>query len=190
MGRALAHLGVEHIPAYSPQARGRSERLNRTVQDRLVNELRVAGITTLPPANAYLRDVFLPRHNASFSRAPRDAEPAWVALADVDLEQILCHQERRVVGQDNTVACDDLALQIAKQPGRRTCAGLDVLVRRHLSGQYSIWRGPHRLGLFHATGRPVDAAVPVEGRRSRPPTRPLDRRPKTAPGPQRPQACM
>ena len=64
----------------------------------------MAGITTLAAANAYLRDVFLPHHNATFSRPPRDPESAWVALGDVDLDQILCHEETRVVGQDNTVA--------------------------------------------------------------------------------------
>ena len=72
VGRALAHLGIEHIPSYSPQARGRSERLNRTFQDRLVNELRVAGIVTLEAANRYLLDQFVPQHNALFARAPRD----------------------------------------------------------------------------------------------------------------------
>jgi transposase len=190
VGRALARLGIEHIPAYSPQARGRSERLNRTVQDRLVNELRVAGITTLAAANAYLRDVFVPRFNETFSRPPRDPEPAWVAVGDADLAQILCHEEARVVGQDNTVTIDTVALQIAKQPGRRTCAGLAVIVRRHLNGQYAIWRGAQRLGHFEATGQPVNAAVPMERRSSRPSTRPLDRRPKTPTGPQRPQASL
>jgi transposase len=190
VGRALAHLGVEHIPAYSPQARGRSERLNRTVQDRLVNELRVAGIATVAAANVYLREVFVPHYNETFSRPPRDPEPAWVALGEVDLEQILCHQEARVVGQDNTVTIDHLALQVAKQPGRRTCAGLDVIVRRHLSGQYSIWRGPQRLGLFDATGRPVDAAASVHSRTSRLRTSRLDRPRRTLAGPQRPQAYV
>lgn len=190
VGRALAHLGVEHIPAYSPQARGRSERLNRTFQDRLVNELRVAGITALSAGNRYLREVFLPRHNATFSHPPRDPESAWVALGDVDLEQILCHQETRTVGQDNTVTLDRVVLQLAPQPGRRTCAGLEVVVRRHLDGRHAIWRGPQRLGLFTATGQPVDAVVPVERRRSRRPTRHLDRRPTTPAGPQRPQASL
>jgi len=170
VGRALAQLGVEHIPAYSPQARGRSERLNRTLQERLVNELRVAEIATVPAGNQYLREVFLPRYNATFSRPPRDPESAWVALGDVDLEHILCHQETRVVAPDNTVAIDRLALQVAKQPGRRTCAGLEVVVRRHLNGQYSIWRGPQRLGLFDASGQPVDAAASVHGRTRRPRT--------------------
>ena len=190
VGRALAQLGVEHIPAYSPQARGRSERLNRTFQDRLVNELRVAGLTTIPAANAYLRDVFLPQHNAQFSHAPRDPESAWVPLGDADLDQILCHQETRTVAPDNTVTLDAVVLQVRKQPARRTCAGLEVLVRRHLDGRHSVWRGPQRLGLFDAAGRPVDAAAPVERRGPRRPTSRMDRPPQTGAGPQRPQASL
>ena len=104
VGRALARLGIEHIPAYSPQARGRSERLNRTFQDRLVNELRVAQITTVPAANAYLRECFVPDYNATFSCTPADSASAFVPLGKVDLEQILCHQEERLVARDNTVA--------------------------------------------------------------------------------------
>ena len=80
VGRALARLGIEHIGAYSPQARGRGERLNRTLQDRLVNELRLAGITTLEAANAYLRDRFIPDYNATFTRAPADPATAFVPL--------------------------------------------------------------------------------------------------------------
>jgi transposase len=190
VGRALAELGVEHIPAYSPQARGRSERLNRTLQDRLVNELRVAGITTLPAANAYLREVYLPQHNATFSHPPREAASAWVALGDVDLDQILCHQETRTVAQDNTVALDRIVLQIAKQPGRRTCAGLDVTVRRHLDGRHSIWRGTQRLGCFDATGRPVDTAAAVQGPQPRPRTRRVDRPHRAAASATRPQAAV
>src|SRR5687767_7056948 len=101
LGRALDRLGIDHIPAYSPQARGRSERLNRTFQDRLVNELRVANITTLAAANAYLRDRFVAQYNADFSCAPADAASAFVAPGAIDLDQILCHQEERVVGRDN-----------------------------------------------------------------------------------------
>jgi transposase len=190
VGRALAQLGIEHIPAYSPQARGRSERLNRTLQDRLVNELRVAGITTLPAANQYLREVFVPRHNATFSHPPRDPESAWVALGDVDLDQILCHQETRTVGQDNTVTLDRVTLQVSKQPGRRTCAGLEVIVRRHLNGQHSIWRGPQRLGVFDTDGQPVDAATAVHSRETRPRTHRLDRPRSPTAGPQRPQAAL
>jgi transposase len=162
VGRALAQLGIEHIPAYSPQARGRSERLNRTFQDRLVNELRVAGITTLEAANAYLQDTFLPQHNATFARPARDPASAFVPLGKVDLDAILCHEEERVVARDNTVTLQHHVLQIAAQPGRRSCAGLPVTVRRHLDGRYTITRGTHRLGMFHADGRPMDAAAAVD----------------------------
>src|SRR5713226_10173883 len=123
VGRALARLGIEHIPAYSPQARGRSERLTRTFQDRLVNELRAAGITTVPAANRYL-----------------DAPS---------------------VAQDNTVALEEVRLQIDKQSGRRTCAGLRVLVRRHLDGeQHCVWYGARCFGHYDARGRrlPIVAA--------------------------------
>ena len=190
VGRALARLGIAHIPAYSPQARGRSERLNRTLQDRLVNELRVAGIATLSAANAYLREVFLPQHNATFSHAPRDPEPAWVPLGACDLDQVLCHEEPRVVGRDNTVTLDRVVVQLAKQPGRRTCAGLEVVIRRHLDGRHSVWRGTQRLGLFDAAGRPVDAAPGVRDRLPRPRPRRVDRPHRATASPPRPEASL
>lgn len=157
VGRALAQLGIEHILGYSPQARGRSERMNGTLQGRLVNELRVAGITTVAAANRYLRDRFLPDFNAEFSRPPGDPAPAFVPLGRVDLEQILCQQDERVVGRDNTVVLDGVVLQLAKQAGRRTCAGLRVVVRRHLDARHSVWLGSRRLGLFDARGHTVSS---------------------------------
>jgi transposase len=191
VGRALERLGIEHIPAYSPQARGRSERLNRTFQDRLVNELRVAGVTSLTAANTYLTDVFLPQHNTTFGRLPRDAASAFVSLGATDLDAILCHEDERVVAPDNTVTLGRQVLQIAPQPGRRTCAGLRVIVRRHLDGRYSINRGATRLATYDPEGRPVDAAAPVDGRTTRrPPTRRLDRRPRTPAAHKRPQASL
>src|SRR5437899_3744316 len=158
VGRALARLGIEHILGYSPQARGRSERANRTLQDRLVNELRVAGITTLAAANRYVRDRFVPAFNTEFGRPPADPASAFVPLGRVDLDQILCVEDERTVGRDNVVTTDRLPLQLAKQPGRRTCAGLRVLVRRHLSGQHSVWYGGRCLGRYDATGQPLRAA--------------------------------
>jgi transposase len=163
VGRALERLGIEHIPAYSPQARGRSERLNRTFQDRLVNELRVAKITTLAAANGYLRDRFLPVYNATFSCPPQDPASAFVPVGRVDLEQILCHQEARVVARDNTVAFDGRTFQLTRQPGRRSCAGLQVTIRRHLTGEYSIWHGTRRLGHYPAVPeRPRDRRIAVQ----------------------------
>jgi transposase len=158
VGRALARLGIEHILGYSPAARGRSERVNRTLQDRLVNELRLAGITTGAAANRYLRERFIPAFNAEFARPPADPASAFVPLGRVDLNHILCVEEERVVGRDNVVTADRVALQLAKQPGRRTCAGLRVLVRRHLDGQYSIWYGTRCLGRYDRQGRASRAA--------------------------------
>jgi transposase len=162
VGRALDRLGIEHIPAYSPQARGRSERLNRTFQDRLVNELRVAKITTLAAANAYLRERFLSQYNEQFSCPPADPASAFVDVGVIDVDQILCHQEERVVGRDNTVSFDGRAFQIAKQAGRRSCVGLRVTIRRHLNGEYTIWAGARRLGHFPAVlERPRDRRTAV-----------------------------
>ena len=157
VGRALARLGIEHIPSYSPQARGRSERLNRTLQDRLVNELRVAGIATLEAANRYLVEHFLPVHNATFACAPRDPASAFVPLGSVDLDPILCREDARVVARDNTVTIRGHVLQVAAQPGRRSCAGLRVYVREHLDGRFTITRGARHFGTFTAAGQPVRA---------------------------------
>lgn len=154
VGRALKRLGIEHIVAYSPQARGRSERLNRTFQDRLVNELRVGGIREREAANRYIRERFLPDYNNRFARRPADPETAFVPLGiSTDLDQLLCEEDYRTVGPDNTVVFENVRLQIAKQPGRRTCAGLHVTVRRHLDGTHSVWRGSQLLGRFDSRGK-------------------------------------
>lgn len=170
VGRALAHLGVEHIPSYSPQGRGRSERLNRTLQGRVINELDRAGLTTLEAANVYLAERFIADYNAEFAHPPAEPAPAWVPLHGVDLEHILCHEEERTVGPDNVVTLDHVPLQLAKQPGRRTCAGLRVTVRRQLSGQHSVWWGTRCLGRYDAQGRPLPpaAAGPAAARPPRP----------------------
>jgi transposase len=159
VGRALARLGVEHILAYSPQARGRSERLNRTLQDRLVQELRLARIVTPERANAFITATFLARYNDEFAVAPADAASAFVTAGGADLNQILCHEEARAVGKDNTVRLEGVCLQISKQPGRPSCAGLTVTVRRHLDRTHSIWWGPRRLGRFDPRGRVLNEAT-------------------------------
>jgi len=159
VGRALARLGIEHILGYSPQARGRSERANGTLQGRLVSELRVAGITSVAAANRYLRERFIPDYNARFARPPLEAASAFVPVGHHDLEQILCHEEERVVARDNTVSFGRLVLQVDKQRGRRSCAGLRVLVRRHLDGTHSVWWGPRCLGRYSAAGRALRSAA-------------------------------
>jgi len=162
VGRALKQLGITHIPAYSPQARGRSERMNRTLQGRVVNEFRVAGIRTVVAANRYLRDVYIPQHNATFRRAPRDAATAFAPLGRVDLNAILCQEDARIVAPDNTVLVAGRLLQIERQRGRRTCAGLEVLVRQHLDGAVTVIRPPNqRLAFSVIPSRAPAPAVPA-----------------------------
>ena len=159
VGRALKKLGVEHILASTPQARGRSERTNRTLQDRLVNELRAAHVRSVDAANRYLNERFLPAYNDEFGRPPASPEPAFVPLGNVSLESILCHEEERQVGRDNTVQLDAVRLQIEKQPGRATCAGLTVTLRRHLDGTHSVLWGKRVLGRYDARGRRLEIAA-------------------------------
>lgn len=189
VGEVLKRLGVEHIPSYSPQARGRSERMNGTLQGRLVNELKLAGARSIEHANAYLREQYLGTHNAAFAIEPREPESAFVPAGEVDLDEIFCHESVRRVAKDNVVTCGKVTLQLSKQPGRRTCAGLAVIVRHRFDGGWSIHRGTQLFGRYDAQGRPVDAAGPAESRkRQRLSARTLDGR-RTAPGrPQRPQA--
>jgi transposase InsO family protein len=118
VGRALAHLGVNHIAAYSPQARGRSERVFQTLQDRLVKELALAGINTVEAANRFIRDVYMPAHNTRFSVKAEQDGSAFVAVNGVDLNEILCIQEERQVGNDNTVTFHRHRLQIPASPLR------------------------------------------------------------------------
>lgn len=159
VGRALRRLGVEHILAYSPQARGRSERVHRTLQDRLVNELRAHAIRSTEQANRYLRERFLPTYNSEFACPPADSTAVFVPIGHTDLDAILCHEEDRVVAKDNTVHLDGVRLQIDKQPGRATCAGLTVTLRRHLDGSHSVLWGKRLLGHYDARGRRREAVA-------------------------------
>lgn len=152
VGRALERLGVEHIAAYSPQARGRMERMNRTLQDRLVNELRLKGIRTLASANRYLREVFLVDYNQRFTRPAQDPHNMFVSASNVDLDQIFCIEQNRRVAPDNTVVMDRVRLQLEAHPSRKDWAGLKVTVRRHLDGSHTVWHGIRLLGRFETDG--------------------------------------
>lgn len=153
VGRALAQLGIEHIPAYSPEARGRSERLFGTLQGRLVRELADAGITEMAAANRYLREVYIPAHNRRFAVAAEEPESAFVPLAEpAMLADILCHQEERVVARDNTVRFAGLILQIPEHPGRPHFVKAKVRVHRYPDGTLAVFHGPRRLARYHADG--------------------------------------
>lgn len=163
MGQVMARLGVEHIPGYSPQARGRSERINATLQGRLVSELRMRGIDNVEDANRYLREVFLARHNDEFAHAPLEGESAFVAVDEDDLVHAFATEQPRTVGKDNVVSIDALALQIARQPGRSTCAGLKVMARRYLSGEYTVTWGRRLLGCYDPQGNPLPVEAALRG---------------------------
>lgn len=152
VGRALAHLGVEHIAAYSPQARGRSERPFQTLQDRLVKELALAGIATVACANAFLRDVFIPAYNRRFARKAEQDGSAFVAIPGVDLAEILCTQEERKVGNDNCVSYNRLRLQIPESPLRAHFVRATVKVRQYPDGTHAIFHGPRCLARYDRKG--------------------------------------
>jgi transposase len=142
VGRALAQLGIEHIPAYSPEARGRSERMFGTLQGRLVHELADAGITTIAAANRFLAEDYLSRHNARFAVEASEPGSAFVTVSGVDLAEILCHQEERVVGRDNTVRFEGLVLQIPPSSWRPHFVKATVRVHRYPDGRLAIFHGP------------------------------------------------
>jgi transposase len=161
VGRALARLGIEHIPAYSPEARGRSERMFGTLQGRLPKELKLAGIDTLEAANGFIREVYLQAHNARFARPPQIAESAFVVLADAaSLTEILCCEEERVVARDNTVAHAGRRLQLPQSPLRAHYVKARVKVRAYPDGTLAVFHGPRRIARYSAAGEEI-AAVPT-----------------------------
>ncbi len=157
VGRALEQLGVEHIGAYSPQARGRSERAFQTLQDRLVKELRLAGITSVEAANAFLRDVYLPVHNARFAAPPAQPGSAFTPIPGVDLDEILCVQEERQVGNDNCVSYRTLKLQIPESPLRPHFVKARVKVHLYPDGSHAVFHGPRCIGRYDEKGAIRDA---------------------------------
>jgi transposase len=163
VGRALAHLGVEHIAAYSPQARGRSERLFHTLQDRLVNELVLAGIATVAAANRFIRDIYIPAHNLRFAVKAEQDGSAFVAIPGVDLKEILCVQEDREVGNDNTVAFNRMRLQIPPSPLRAHFVHARVKVHQYPDGMLAIFHGRRCLGRYDGAGVLQSPAAAVTG---------------------------
>jgi transposase len=171
VGRALDRLGVEHIPAYSPEARGRSERMFATLQDRLVKELEHAGIGDIATANQWIREVYLPQHNARFAKPAAVAELAFVAVdADV-LRETLCREEERTVERDNTVAYGRLRLQLPESRMRAHYVKARVKVREYPDGTLAIFHGPRCLGRYDAEGRQIAAPTSASLASCSPPSR-------------------
>jgi transposase len=146
LGRALKELSVQMIPAYSPQARGRSERSFGTWQGRLPQELRLAGITDVEQANRFLREHYITQFNRNFSGKAAERGTAFRACGRRDLEWVFSIQTDRVVAKDNTVAIRDQWWQLDKTRWRHSLAGQTVTIHQHLDGTVSIRYGPHVVG--------------------------------------------
>jgi transposase len=157
VGRALRQLGVEHIGAYSPQARGRSERAFGTLQDRLPKELKLAGITTIEAANAFIREDFLPAYNARFAVPAAQPGSAFTPILGVDLDEILCVEEERQVGADNCVSFRRLKLQIPPSPLRPHFVRAQVKVHLYADGSHAVFHGPRCIGRYDSYGSIRDA---------------------------------
>ena len=146
IGRALKELGIQMIPAYSPQARGRMERSYSTWQGRLPQELRLAGITSLEAANAFLRQHYIASFNKQFMVKAAERGSAFRACTRKDLHWVFSIQTERIVAKDNTVAIRDQWWQLDKTRWRHTLAGQTVTIHQHLDGTVSIRYGPHIVG--------------------------------------------
>ena len=152
VGRAPEQLGIEHIAAYSPQARGRSERVFRTLQDRLPKELRLAGIETIEAANRWLRESYISEHNGAFAVEAEQTGSGFVPDPAGQWRRALCVHEERTVGNDNTVTWRNHALQLPPSPLRPHFVKAKVRLHEDPDGRVSIFLGPHQLADYDAAG--------------------------------------
>lgn len=158
-GRAMAQLGIDMIAAYSPEARGRSERVFRTLQDRLPKELRAAGIRDRDGANRFLKRSFVRAYNREFAVSPVESGSAFVPWAGARLHDILCLQEERVVRPDNCVAYHNRLLQIPADRHRCHYVKAKVRVHEYANGQLAIFHGPRCLAHYNALGKELKTKI-------------------------------
>ena len=156
-GRAMKHLGIDMIAAYSPEARGRSERAFGTHQGRLPQELALAGITSMDHANQYLNKAYLPAFNAEFTQPAMEQGSAFVPWIGGSLEDILCEQHERTVSADNCVRFDGMILQIPADQHRCHYVKARVRVNRYASGAIALFHGPRGLAYFTPEGKRITA---------------------------------
>jgi transposase len=156
VGRALNQLGIELIPAYSPEARGRSERMFGTLQNRLPQELRLRGITGMEEANRFLRKEYLPDHNKRFAFKPEEKDSAFVAWVGDGLEDVLTVQEERTVSNDNTVQYKRLSLQIPADKHRYHYVKARVRVHEYPDGTLAVFHGPRKLAQYCQKGELIN----------------------------------
>lgn len=162
-GRALKQLGISQIAAYSPEARGRSERAFRTHQGRLPRELALAGITDMEAANHYIATLYRPRYNQEFSHKAREEGSAFVAFVGPHIDDILCEQFERTVSKDNCVSFEAMTLQIPADKHRMHYMRVKVMVHRYADGSLSLFHGPRQLAHYDNKGKiktlPIKAAA-------------------------------
>ncbi len=156
VGRALKQLSIQAIYAYSPEARGRSERMFGTLQGRLPQEFRINNITTLDQANEFLRTKFMPEFNKIFMKDATEEGSAFTPYIGRDLLDILSTQEERVVRNDNTISYNNLILQIPKVKHRHHYVKCKVMVHEYYDGKIAIFHGPHKLTSFNSDGKNID----------------------------------
>jgi hypothetical protein len=165
VGRALLRLGIEHIAAYSPEARGRSERAFRTLQDQLPKVFRLAGITTVEAANAWLAIHYIAAYNRQFAIEPEDQETAFAPDRHEAWRETLCVIEERTVGNDNTIAWEGRRLQLPESRLRPHFVRAAVAVHVYPDATLSVFWGPHRLATFGADGEllssPASSSLPA-----------------------------
>lgn len=151
-GRAMKQLGIEMIPSYSPEARGRIERVFRTHQERLPRELELAGIREMEAANLYLREVYLPVFNQEFKQPASEEGSAFVRWAGGNLWDILCEQQERVVSNDNCISFEGMVLQIPANQYRLNYVRVKVRVHRYIDGGLAVFHGPRKLAAYDKNG--------------------------------------
>lgn len=158
-GQAMKRLGIEMIAAYSPEARGRSERMFRTHQGRLPQELELAGITDMKSANRYLAELYRPAFNAEFMQPAFESGSAFVRWIGESLGDILCERHERTVGNDNCVSFDGLKLQIPADRHRCHYVRAKVAVLRRIDGTLAILHGPRQLAEYNPDGQPKQSTI-------------------------------
>jgi hypothetical protein len=153
-GEIMKRLGIERIPAGSPQAKGRLERSDRTLQDRLLKELRLEGIDTRVAANRYLHDTFIPKYNRTFAVEPADPDAAWVDAGFIDEQDLFCLRETRVVQNDATLSVHGQTWQLE----RRVRSGQKVELRTWLDGTVHVFKGDRQIR-YHPVRKARSAAA-------------------------------
>ena len=158
-GAALRQLNVSMIAAYSPEARGRSERMFRTHQERLPKELAKAGITTMEEANRYIKDYYLPQFNEEFAVKAAEEGSVFIPYKQDDLLEQLCERYSRIVGKDNCVQFEGRILQIPANEYRMNFVKVQVQIRRYWNGCLGIYHGPRKLGSYEADGKLIKGEI-------------------------------